>query len=114
MAKRNSNPLEQLFNLIPASLRNRYFLILVLFFAWMIFFDKHDILTQWNLQKTVDKLEEEKSFYSDQIEKAEQERLELEIDKEKIAREKYYMKKPGEDVFIIVDEKEDKNNSSQQ
>ena len=70
----------------------------------MIFFDKHDVITQYKLQKTVDKLEEEKAFYSEQIEKAEQERLELEIDREKIAREKYYMKRPGEDVFIVVEE----------
>ena len=34
----------------------------------------------------------------------EKERLELEIDREKIAREKYYMKRPGEDVFIVVEE----------
>ena len=104
MAKRNSNPLESIFNLIPPALRNRYFFVLVAFFAWMIFFDKHDVITQYKLQKTVDKLEEEKAFYSEQIEKAEQERLELEIDREKIAREKYYMKRPGEDVFIVVEE----------
>jgi cell division protein FtsB len=103
-----NNPLEQIVELIPVQLRNRYFLVLVLFFAWMIFIDQHDILTQWSLQKTVDQLEEEKDFYTNQIEKAEEQRLQLELDKEKIAREKYYMKRPGEDVFIIVDEKEEK------
>ena len=102
-----NNPIDRIIELIPVQLRNRYFLILVLFFAWMIFFDKHDVLTQWNLQKTVDQLEEEKDFYNQQIEVAEQQRLQLELNKEKIAREKYYMKRPGEDVFIIVDEKEE-------
>lgn len=103
-----NNPIDQIVDLIPVQLRNRYFLVLVLFFAWMIFFDKHDILTQWSLQKTVDQLEEEKDFYNQQIEVAEEQRLQLELNKEKIAREKYYMKRPGEDVFIIVDEKEKK------
>ena len=100
------NPVDQLLELVPAPLRNRYFLILLLFVGWMIFFDKHDVLTQWRLQSTVDQLNDEKAFYTEQIEQAEQERLELEINKEKIAREKYYMKRPGEDVFIIVDEQE--------
>lgn len=100
------NPLDNLLEAIPKPIRNRYFLILVLFFGWMIFFDKHDVLTQWRLKSTVDQLNEEKEFYTDQIEEAEQERLQLEINKEKIAREKYYMKRPGEDVFIIVDENE--------
>ena len=103
-----NNPIDQLIDLVPVQLRNRYFLVLVLFFAWMIFFDKHDVLTQWNLQKTVNQLEEEKDFYNQQIEVAEKQRLQLELNKEKIAREKYYMKRPGEDVFIIVDEKEEK------
>lgn len=105
MAMRN-NPLEPILKAIPPQLRNRYVLIILLFFAWMVFFDKHDIITQWRLQKTVDKLEEEKEFYSNEIDQAEEERLELEIDKEKIAREKYYMKRPNEDVYIIVDEDE--------
>ncbi|GAB5553982.1 MAG: septum formation initiator family protein [Saprospiraceae bacterium] len=103
-----NNPIDQIIDLIPVQLRNRYFLVLVLFFAWMIFFDKHDILTQWSLQKTVDQLEEEKDFYNQQIDVAEEQRLQLELNKEKIAREKYYMKRPGEDVFIIVDENEKK------
>lgn len=101
------NPFDQLLEFIPKPIRNHYFLTLVLFFGWMIFFDKHDILTQWQLKNTVDQLKEEKTFYTEQIGKAEEERLELEINKEKIAREKYYMKRPGEDVFIIVDENKD-------
>ncbi len=99
--------LEDFIERIPKPFRNRYFIVLMLFLIWMTFGDRHNVRTQWNLQKTVDKLEEEKQYYTDQIEVAEQERLELEIDKEKLAREKYYMKKPGEDVYIIVDESEE-------
>ena len=100
------NPFQSLTDQIPAPLRNKYFLVLALFFAWMIFLDRHDILTQWQLQGTVNKLEEDKAFYSKKIEEAEQERLDLDINDEKFAREQYYMKKSDEDVFIIV-EKED-------
>lgn len=100
------NPLQDLLRYVPGPLRNKYILALVLFFAWMIFIDKHDVVTQFQLQQTVEKLEEEKGFYTDKIGEAEQERLDLEVNKEKIAREKYFMKKRGEDVFIIVDEDE--------
>ena len=99
-----NNPIQELLRYVPTPLRNKYILALTLFFAWMVFIDKHDILTQFQLQRTVKQLEEENEMYSQQIEHAEQDRLNLEVNKEKIAREKYFMKKPGEDVFIIIDE----------
>jgi len=100
------NPLQPLLELIPAPLRNKYFIVLALFFGWMIFFDKHDFLTVWRLQRTVDKLELDKEYYSKKIEESERERADLEENKEKFAREKYYMKKSDEDVFIIVEEED--------
>ena len=102
-----NNPLETLLESIPSYLRNRYVLVLVPFLALMLFFDTNNIFVQWRLQKTVNELENEKTFYLEEIERAEEDRLELEIDKEKIAREKYYMKRPGEDVFIIVEGEEE-------
>jgi len=81
--------------------RNKFFLILVLFFGWLVFFDKHDILTQIKLQRTVNQLESEKVEYRQKIKQAQQERLDLEQNKEKFAREQYYMKKSDEEVFVI-------------
>lgn len=101
-----NNSFQAIKEQIPAPLRNKYFLVLALFFAWMIFLDRHDLVTQWRLQNTVNKLEEDRAFYTEKIEEAEQERLDLDINDEKFAREQYYMKKSDEDVFIIV-EKED-------
>ena len=101
-----NNSFQALRDLVPAPLRNKYFLVLALFFAWMIFLDRHDVIPQWRLQRTVNKLESDKTFYLDKIEGAEQERLDLDINDEKFARERYYMKKSDEDVFII-EEKED-------
>ena len=53
---------------LPAPLRNRYFLTAVVFIAFMVFFDRHDVLTQIHLQRTVNKLEHDKVFYEEQIE----------------------------------------------
>lgn len=105
----NNNPLQALFNQLPAPVRNKYFVALVVFFAMLIFFSKADPITQWRLESTKNQLEEDKEFYSKKIKEAEQERLNLDLSKEKTAREKYYMKKNDEDVFIIVDEEESKN-----
>jgi cell division protein FtsB len=49
-------------------------------------------------------LENEKEYYQEKISEVEKDREELMTDKElleKFAREKYLMKKPTEDVFII-------------
>ena len=51
MAK-SKNPLNSITNTVPPPLRNRYFLCLVVFFAWLVFFDKNDMLTQWQLAKS--------------------------------------------------------------
>ena len=104
MARRKS-PLQPLLDRVPAPLRNRYFLVSILFFAWMVFFDKHDILTQYRLQKSLDHLEMDRIYYQEKIETAKADKADIERDKEKFAREHYYMQKDDEDVFIFVEEK---------
>ncbi len=98
------NALQVLWNKLPGPLRNRYFFALLCFFALMVFFDKHDILTQIRLQRMVNKLEEDKAYYTKKIEEAKQERLDMDANKERFARERYYMKQQDEDVYIIVEE----------
>ena len=92
---------NNLWNKVPVPLRNRYFLVAVLFVAYMVFVDRHDVLTQFRLQRTVNKLEDDRVFYDEQIEQAEQERLDMEVNAERFAREQYYMQRNNEDVFII-------------
>jgi hypothetical protein len=105
MAVRN-NPFKPIIKQIPAPLRNKYFLVLAVFITWMIFFDKHDILTQWRLQQTLNKMEEDRTYYKEKIQETWQDKQDIENNKEKFAREHYHLQKDNEDVFIIVDEKE--------
>ena len=102
MAVRN-NPFKPIIKQIPAPLRNKYFLVLTIFIAWMIFFDKHDMLTQWQLQQTLNKMEEDKNYYDEKIRETWQDKQDLESNKEKFAREHYNLQKDNEDVFIIVE-----------
>ncbi len=99
-----SNPISQLIERLPAPLRNKYFLVVAAFFFFMTFIDRHDLLTQFRLQRTVDKLEQERDFYQEKIQEAQEERLDMEVNQERFARETYFMQKSDEDVFIIVEE----------
>jgi cell division protein FtsB len=88
-------------------LRNKYFLSVIAFVVWMLFFDKNDILAQYEFKSQVNKLQEEKDFYVKEIETVKKDLNELSTNlntAEKFAREKYFMKKDNEDVFVIVHE----------
>lgn len=101
------NPLQPYIDQIPAPLKNRYFLVLILFFAWMVFFDRHDVWTQWHLQSTLKNLETDRAYYIEKIKEVREDKKDIEKNKEKFAREKYFMKRDNEDVFIIVKEGEE-------
>jgi cell division protein DivIC len=95
------NPFKPLVNKIPEGFRNRVFLILVIFVIWMLFFDKANVLTQYRLSKTVSRLRNDKIYYQNQIKEVEAQRLDMENNTEKFARERYFMKTNDEDVFVI-------------
>ncbi|MES2457825.1 MAG: septum formation initiator family protein [Bacteroidota bacterium] len=86
-------------------IRNKYFLAVAAFIVWMLFFDRNDVLEQYEYRSAVNKLQEEKDFYVNEIAKVKKDLNELNTDlntAEKFAREKYFMKKDNEDVFVIV------------
>ena len=69
----------------------------------MIFFDSNSLLVHNNLNNDINKLNEQKSYYSSEIDKDKKELKMIQTDTglEKYAREKLYMKKDNEDIFII-------------
>jgi cell division protein FtsB len=98
---------SSIYQRIPPLLRNKYILTTLGFIIWLLFFDRHDIISQYKLRKELHKLEEEKSFYLKEIEKDSKNLNELLTNPktlEKFAREKYLMKKDNEDIFVIVNE----------
>lgn len=104
MATRKSqNPLAVYWNRLPAYLRNRYFVTLLLFLGLMLFVDRHDVGTQFRLHNTVNRLEADLERYDRLTAEAEAEKLDMEMNRERFARENYYMQQDDEDVFIIVD-----------
>lgn len=92
---------------LPKFFRNFYFIASILFIGWMLFFDTNDIYSQYNLKKKLSGLESQKQYYESKIMDVKSEREALLNNKdllEKFAREKYFMKKEGEDLFILVEE----------
>ncbi len=100
MAKR-VNPFKPFLDKIPAPFKNKFFVTLILFVAWMIFFDSHNITTQYKLTQSLRGMKSEKNNYVELIKNVKMDRIDLEKNKEKYAREHYYMQKKDEDVFII-------------
>jgi cell division protein DivIC len=90
---------------IPKFFRSFYFIFTSLFLVWMFFFDSNDFVTQYQMSKNLSDLEAQKEFYLGKIDSVQKDREELLSNSElleKYAREKYMMKKPTEDLFIIV------------
>ena len=96
---------------IPKFLRSFYFIVSALFLVWMFFFDENDFIRQYQMSKKLSDLEEERDYYLSKIEEVQQDRKELMSNAgllEKFAREKYLMKRPTEDVFLVIPQKDGK------
>ena len=94
-------------------LSNKYYLILVIFIIWMLFLDNYSYLEHRLLNKQIDELEDNKAYYQSEIGKDSIKIQHLKTDNmvEKYEREKYYMKKDSEDIYIVEFEEEKEKDS---
>ena len=96
-----------MFKKISAFSRNFFFLTAFFFLMWMLCFDSNDIYSQYKLSRKLNNLEARKAYYQEKIMEVRQDREELLSNPElleKFAREKYLMKKPSEDIYVLVEE----------
>ncbi len=91
-------------------LANRYVLVLLFFITWMLFLDNYSYLEHRILDKEIEEIEDNIQYYKTEIKKDSANIKHLKnIDHiEKYAREKYYMKRENEDIYIIEFEGEKK------
>ena len=84
-------------------LGNRYVIVLLFFIVWMLFLDNTSYLVHRDLNKQIDELEANKEYYLQEINKDKKsiKKLKNPDQIEKYAREKYYMKRDSEDIYII-------------
>jgi cell division protein DivIC len=91
--------------LLRKILTNRYLLASAAFGVWMLFFDKNDYFTQRQRAQELQELNDKISYYQQQIDATRHELQALQNDPftlEKYAREKYYMKRANEEIFVVA------------
>ncbi len=78
-------------------------LISLVFAVWMFFLDTNSWFIHHELDQEIDELQDNKEYYQKEIakDKAVIEKLQDSVELEKFARQKYYMKRPDEDIYII-------------
>lgn len=91
---------------IPSFLRSFYFLSTLFLLFWLAFMDSNDFFFQSELRAKERELIKAKEFYEEKILQVKNDREALINNPyllEKIAREKYLMRKEGEDLYIIME-----------
>lgn len=94
---------------IPNWLKNKYAFTILVFMVFLLFFDQNNLITQYDYRKQLKKLKAEKDYFNQEITKTRKELSELTQNPatlEKFAREKYYMKKENEEVFVFTTKKQ--------
>ena len=84
---------------------NKYFVTVFLFLVWMIFFDSTSFLVINELNGEINRYEKQLAYYQSEYQKNDEFYKKLMNNKEekaKYARENYFMKKPNEEIFILV------------
>jgi cell division protein FtsB len=98
--------LDNYINKIPPFFRNKYAIVAIAYLIYMMFIDSNDYRSQFKLRQNLRSLEKQEKYYTKQIEIAKLKYDNLFNDPkslEKFAREKYWMKRADEDLYIILD-----------
>ena len=101
--------IKDLYQKLPAPLRNKYLVTFIIFLIWIFFIDTFDILTQIKMKQELNQLKKQEEFYRTEIEKDSTMLYNLNNnteEQERFARERFLMKKGNEDLFFIREKKE--------
>ncbi|MGA1978495.1 MAG: hypothetical protein ABSG89_11670 [Bacteroidales bacterium] len=98
-------------NKVPAILRNKYILTILIFFVWVLLLDSNNLIDRFKDMRELHRLRTDKEYYQTKIEADRRKINELRTDDhnlEKFAREQYLMKRPDEDLFIVLTQQENR------
>lgn len=85
-------------------IKNKYIITLTAFIVFVLFIDHNDIFVQLNRQQQLKALLASKAWYQQQIELTQKNLDALQNNPaalEKYAREKFYLKRENEDLFVV-------------
>lgn len=98
-------PKTPAFKFIQKYVLNKYFITIFMFLGWMVFFDSTSFLVINEMNGEIKKYERQLSYYKEEYHKNDafyKKLMNNKSEKEKFARENYFMKKPNEEIFILV------------
>ena len=98
------NPMSKLMTLWNYIRRHKYLITVVAFLVIIVFLDENSLIQRAHHRQEINDLTTEIAKYRKQYEEDTERLKELTNSPEaleKIAREKYFMKKPNEDIFIF-------------
>jgi cell division protein DivIC len=90
-------------------LKNKYVLTISVFVIWTLFFDQNNMVDRLRMSSEIRQLEADREYYMEQIVRDSTRLHELTTDREnleKYAREQFLMKRPNEDVFVVIEEQD--------
>lgn len=92
-------------------LKNKYIAVSLVAALWLLFFDRYSLIGQQKIKSQIRQFEKDKNYYQEECEGLRKRQAVLDTDPdeiEKYAREKFLMKRPGEDVFLVKDRRHSK------
>lgn len=91
---------------VPRFFRSYYFISSFLLLFWMCCCDNDSFIDLYKSHQKLSEMREKEAYYQKKIEEVKKDRRQLMEDEElveKFAREKYLMKRPEEDLFVVVE-----------
>jgi cell division protein FtsB len=96
---------------IPPVFKNKYILTVIIFIVWVVLFDSNNLIARFREVRELNNLKKDREYYINKIESDRRKLYELKTNNhnlEKFAREQYRMKKPDEDLYIVLTPQEDR------
>ena len=90
--------------------RHKYLITLLIFGVIIVFLDENSLLRRLKLYREANELRSEINKYREDFEHSTRRLNELAVDSgaiERVARERYFMKKPNEDIYVFEEDLED-------
>lgn len=89
-----------------AKLNNKYTITALAFLIWIAFIDDNNLVRRFVMWREYKGMEDTREYYREKIKSDRRAMQELDKNKnlERLAREKYLMKRDNEDIYIIQEE----------
>lgn len=96
---------KKIWTFISPVVRNKYLVAIIVFLMWVTIFDTYNLIDRYSNLNKLNNLKKEREFFKEELIMYKSQYKDLFSGKdelEKYAREQYLMKKPNEDVYVVI------------